>query len=97
MMQQTFLKDVGITSQSTTLRAAETGLACCILGSFNKDSLFEALGLDEKYTIQLVIAVGKGIENIRLVEPGEDGEISYYRDENNVHYAPKRKLEDDII
>lgn len=92
-----FLKDVGITAQSITLAAAEMGLACCMIGNYNKETLRDALGIDERYTIQLVIAIGKGIEDIRLVEVGEDGSINYYRDENNVHYVPKRSLEDVII
>lgn len=32
---------------------------------------------------------------IKEIEEGEN--IAYYRDENDVHYVPKRKLEDIII
>ena len=45
----------------------------------------------------LVIALGKPAETIILTEVGEDGNTAYYRDENDVHYVPKRKLEDIII
>lgn len=92
-----FLKDVGITAQSITLCAAEKGLNCCMIGNYNKPALREALKLDERYTVQLVIAIGEGIEDIELVEICNGEDINYYRDEDNRHYVPKRKLEDVIV
>lgn len=92
-----FHKDVGITAQSITLCAAEMDLNCCMIGNFNHDELHAALGLDDLYHIQLVIAVGKGAEEIHLVDINEGDSHNYYRDENNVHYTPKRKLEDVIV
>ena len=32
-----------------------------------------------------------------LTEVPENGDTNYYRDENDVHYVPKRKLEDEVI
>ncbi|MGX8688804.1 MAG: nitroreductase family protein, partial [bacterium] len=32
-----------------------------------------------------------------LTDVGEDGKTAYYRDENDVHYVPKRSLEDILI
>ena len=45
----------------------------------------------------LIIALGKPDETVVLTElqPGQD--FNYYRDENDVHYVPKRPLEEIII
>lgn len=45
----------------------------------------------------LIVAIGKPDETIVLTDVKEDGDINYYRDENDVHYVPKRSLEDLII
>lgn len=92
-----FMKDVGIAAQSITLCATDMGLACCMIGSHNKPELKATLGLEDRYEIQLVIAVGKGIEETKIVEMNDGDSHKYYRDENNVHYVPKRKLEDVIV
>ena len=34
---------------------------------------------------------------IVLTDVGEDGNTAYYRDENDVHYVPKRSLEELLI
>ena len=47
--------------------------------------------------ILLVLALGKPAETVVLDELGEDGDIAYWRDENDVHHVPKRSLDDLII
>ncbi|WP_456079100.1 nitroreductase family protein [Mogibacterium sp.] len=92
-----FLRDVGIAAQSITLAAAELGLAACLLGYFSPQKLAQTLGLSENLRPQLVVSLGKSVEDIRVVDI-EDGESTdYYRDEAGVHYVPKRKLDDVII
>ena len=53
--------------------------------------------LAENLEPRLIIALGKPAEEIHIVPVGEDGSTAYYRDENNVHYVPKRALEDIVI
>ena len=90
--------DEGIAAQTIMLAAVEQGLGGCILGSINKEKLASYLGIDpEKYSIDLVLALGTPKEEVRLTEVGADGSTAYYRDANGVHYVPKRSLKDIII
>ena len=89
--------DHGIAAQTIMLGATEKGLGGCIIASIKKVALHEALGIDECYSIMLVLALGKPKETvvIETVEPG--GDIKYWRDAEGVHHVPKRKLEDIIV
>ena len=92
-----FMKDVGIVAQSMLLMAAEEGLGGCMIGNFKPQEIQEGLGLPEHLHPLLVVALGKPAETIVLTEVGADGNTAYYRDENDVHYVPKRKLEDLLV
>ena len=92
-----FLRDVGIVAQSITLAATELGLGACMLGYFSPDKLRQALDLSENLKPQLVISLGKSVEDIRIVDIEEGESTDYYRDEAGIHYVPKRKLDDVII
>ena len=91
-----FLKDVGIVSQTILLSATEMGLNGCMIGNFSPEKLASALSLTENLIPSLVIGLGKGDEQIVLTDI-VDNKIGYYRDESDMHYVPKRKLEDLII
>lgn len=92
-----FLRDVGIAAQSITLAATELGLGACMLGYFSPDKLRQALDLSENLKPQLVISLGKSVEDIRIVDIEEGESTDYYRDKAGIHYVPKRKLDDVII
>lgn len=92
-----FLRDVGIAAQSITLAAAELGLGACLLGYFSPQKLAQTLGLSENLRPQLVVSLGKSVEDIRIVDIEEGESTDYYRDEAGIHYVPKRKLDDVII
>lgn len=90
--------DDGIAAQTIMLSAVEKGLGGCILGAINRGKLAENLEIDnEKYSIDLVLALGKPAENITLVDIPESGNSAYFRDENGNHYVPKRSLDELII
>ena len=86
--------DPGIAAQTIMLSATERELGCCMIASFDKSKLKKILGLSIEYEIVLVIAIGKPNEEIILDEVSEDGSIKYWRDENDAHHVPKRKLAD---
>lgn len=92
-----YIRDVGIVAQTILLAAAEKGLGGCMIGSFNPDKVSETLHLSENLHPMLVLAIGKPDETIVLTEVGEDGSTRYWRDENDVHYVPKRSLKDILI
>ena len=91
-----FLKDVGICAEIIMLSATEAGYGGCIIGSANAESVKQTLSLAEGLEPKLVLALGVPDEKVVLTEAC-DGNVTYYRDENNVHYAPKRRLSDIII
>jgi len=86
----------GIAAQTILLAAVEKELGGCMIAAIKKNILRKELEIDTKYEILLVLAIGKPKENITLVEM-EDDDFSYYRDENQNHFVPKRKLKDIIL
>lgn len=90
--------DVGITAQTIMLGAADMGLGGCMFGSIQREKLASLLDIDtEKFSIELVLALGKPKETVEIVDLPENGSTAYFRDENSVHYVPKRSVEDLII
>ncbi len=90
-------KDIGIVAQTMLLGSIEKGLGGCMIGNFVPSKVSACVGLPEHLKPQLVIAFGEPKEEIVLTEVSEGESITYYRDENDVHYVPKKKLEDVLI
>ncbi len=67
-----------------------------MIGAFDKNKVKEAMNIPDDYTVELIVALGKSAENVKIIE-AKDGNINYYRDENNIHYVPKRPLNELII
>ena len=89
--------DHGIAAQSILLGAAEKGIGGCMIGSIEREKLREALSIPERYDILLVLALGYPKEKVVLEDVGPDGSIEYYRDAQDVHHVPKRKLDEIIL
>ena len=94
-LAENYYCDDGIAVQSILLGAAEDGFGGCILGSVNKGKVAKILQLPEQFDILWMVALGKPAENV-VLETAVQGEIKYWRDENDVHHVPKRPL-DEII
>lgn len=91
------LIDIGIIAQTILLGAVEKGLGGCMLANINRKKLETAFQLDsEKFSISLVIALGKPKE-IVMLEDMTDNDYRYYRDTQEVHHVPKRSLEELIL
>ena len=90
-----FMIDVGICAQTIMLSAAEDGFGGCMIGSASADAVKELLSLGEELDTVLVLGLGMPEDVVRLVE--FSGSTKYYRDAENVHFVPKRSLEEIII
>ena len=96
-IQKNLTVDEGIVAQTIFLGAREMGYGGCMLMNIKRTELMKIFGLDpEKYAISMVIALGVPVETVKMVDV-KDGDIKYYRDENQVHYVPKRSLKDVIV
>lgn len=91
-----YLCDDGIAAQSILLGATEAGFGGCIIHSVNRNKLKEILKLSEQFEIIQVLALGKPKETV-VLEEVKNGDIKYWRDENQVHHVPKRSLDEIII
>ncbi len=89
--------DDGIAMQNILLGAVEKGLGGCILQSIDKPRLSALLHLPDHLQIIDIVALGKPIEIVEIVNVGSDRDIKYYNDLNGVHYVPKRSLDELIV
>lgn len=92
-----YQKDIGIVAQTITLAAVEDGLGGCMIGNFSPKQIASALNINDRFVPVLIVALGKPDEKVVIKEISDGESIKYYRDENDVHYVPKIKLDDIII
>jgi nitroreductase len=86
--------DMGIATQTILLRAVEMGLNGICIAAFDKEQVREALQLP--LTPQLILAIGRSAENIKIVDVADGEKTTYYR-ENGVHCVPKIETKDLIL
>jgi len=89
--------DAGIAAQTILLGATELGLGGCMIGNIHRAELQAVLKLPDHLEILLVVALGKPKETVVIEEIEADGNIKYWRDEDQVHHVPKRKLKDIVL
>lgn len=89
--------DHGIAAQTILLAAVEKGFGGCMMASVDREELSKLLDIPPKFEILLVISLGKPKEEIILDELSPGVDTSYWRDENDVHHVPKRRLADVIF
>lgn len=86
------LWDQGIVSYSMMMAATEMGLGGCILATIFRDKLPD-LGIAEHLEFALILGLGYPSEDVRIVDV-KNNATKYYRDENRIHYVPKRSMEE---
>ncbi len=91
-----YLCDDGIASHSILLGATEAGFGGCIVYSVNRNKIQTLLKLPEHLVIVQVLALGKPKETV-VLDTVTDGQIKYWRDENQVHHVPKLTLDEIIV
>jgi len=95
-IMENFSCNHGIAAQSILLGAVESGFGGCIIASINRDRLRATLNIPDKYEILLVITLGVPKEPV-VIDEVKEGDIKYWRDEQNVHHVPKRPLSEIIL
>lgn len=95
-ISNSFGVDHGIAAQSIMLGATEKGFGGCMIASLKREKLKKDLELSGHYEVLLVLALGYPSEKV-VIEEVENGNIKYWRDENDVHHVPKRRLDDLIL
>lgn len=89
--------DAGLATQNIILGAAEKELGCCIIMSCDKPEIARRMDIDTtRYEIVHVIALGRPVEKV-VIEPMKDGDVKYWRDEEQTHHVPKRALDEIIV
>ena len=88
--------DIGIMCQSILLTAVEKGFGGCLLGSIDRKTIRETFSIDKYYAIAYVIALGKPSETV-VIEDIKNNDTHYYRDKQDVHHVPKRRVDELII
>jgi hypothetical protein len=68
-----------------------------MIASIDKGKLTKALGIPDRYQILLVLALGKPKETVQIDPVGPDGDIKYWRDDQDIHHVPKRALDELIL
>lgn len=88
--------EAGIWGQSIRLGAIEMGYESAMIAAIDRKELVKALSIEEHLKILVVIAFGKGDEDI-LIEQMKDNNFDYHRDNLGRHFVPKRSIEELII
>lgn len=85
--------DLGIASQTIMLQLSENQLGGCMIASFDKIQIHKELNIAENFELVLILAIGKPNEEITIVEKSNLEDVKYWR-EDNIHFVPKKCLED---
>jgi nitroreductase len=88
--------DQGIVAQTILLTAVNEGLGGIMFTSVKKEDMRTQLNLPKNLKPQMVIAIGKPIENIVIADV-KNNDIKYYRDEKRTHFVPKRSMKEIVI
>jgi nitroreductase len=88
--------DLGICAQTILLGAVEKGLGGCMIASIRQDSLRRQFSIPDNMEILMVLALGKPVETV-VIEPVENGNIRYWRDQEQIHHVPKRGIDEILL
>lgn len=89
--------DPGIVAQTIMLGAKAKGFGGCILASIDHEKLRDKFEINQKFDIQLIVALGYPAEKVFLEPIPEDGSTNYWRDAEDNHHVPKRSTEEIVI
>lgn len=88
--------DLGIATQNMLLGAAEQGVFGCRIAAISP-RVHQLLGLDDRYVVLLIVALGYPAETVTIEEMGANQDVRYWRDDAGGHHVPKRRLEQILV
>lgn len=89
--------DTGLAAQCIIMAAAEQGIGACILAAINRHSLAQTLSIDtERFDMPIIIALGIPAETV-VIDDIAEGNIRYWRADDDTHHVPKRTTKELII
>ncbi len=83
--------DAAAAIENMLLAAWSKGVGSCWLGNLDRGKIHQILGIDDKYDINSVVALGKPAEK-PIMEDAAGEDTKYYLDKNDVLHVPKRPL-----
>ena len=83
--------DIGLALENIILVALAEGVGSCLFDSVDREKLREILNIPTDYEIPLALALGYPDES--PAEEPFNGSVKYWRDADDVHHVPKKKLE----
>lgn len=87
--------DAGAAMENMLLAAEEDGVGSCWMGAIDYDKISKLLGLKE--TEKLIAVAAMGVKAEQPAEETWQGDVKYYKDENNMLHVPKRPLDEVIL
>ena len=95
-ISKNYFCDDGIAIQNILLSAVEEGFGGCIIKVFDAEKLKRLFPVQENLIPIEILALGKPKEQVIITEM-KNNDIKYWRDEKEIHYVPKRKLDDILL
>lgn len=89
--------DLGIACQTLFLGLAEAGLAGCMIGNLDAKAVHDIVGFPDNIKVLQVMAVGYPGETVVIDEMRPGDGTDYYRDADDAHHVPKRRLEEVLL
>jgi nitroreductase len=90
------LFDAGASFTAISLAAKSKGLSICPMASIDKELCKKLFVIPDNLDIMIGIAVGVGVENIKIKDTNEF-DTNYYREEDGTHVVVKRDLNQIIM
>jgi nitroreductase len=92
-----FACDSGIAAQTILLGATALELGGCIINALDCDRIRELLKIPDKFSILMVIALGKPSETVVIDQMADYDSVHYYHDRHGIHHVPKRVVDDVLL
>ena len=84
--------DAGAAAQTIMLAAQNHRIGTCWMASIEREHIITLLNIPGKYRLDTLISMGYPAE--RSLYEDEQGDVTYYKDEQGAMHIPKRRLTD---